>query len=450
MFRKYLFLLIFIGFGLQAQHTVKGTLINPGNQSWVILYRVNGFQQNYVAQVSIKEGRFTFNLDAKAQPGVYRLLYKSNKTDFLDFIYNKEDIELSFNPKDPSNTINFSKSNENNMFKKYANNIAVPQSKVDSLQLLYFQPADVTKNAKIRRDYTKYLKEVNTVQQRYETLSKDMLTYHFIKASKRYNATLPFKDPSHYLASIKAHFFDAIDFNSLQLLNSTLINDRINDYIFYVNVSQNPQTQNNLFKKSINTVFAKINNSTLKKDLTYNLIKRFSNKDNKTITEFLLSNYFDKLPAKDQDLAYKNRVLNEMKTVVNAKAPNITWQDFSGNHSLYELTGAKYYLIVFWSSTCSHCLHEIPILYTYIKDKKDVKVVAVGLESGPNPWNTEMNKYPNFIHVFGKNKWQNKFSKAYNIHATPTYIILDADKNIIDKPYGVEDVKKYFNKKNIH
>jgi len=146
----------------------------------------------------------------------------------------------------------------------------------------------------------------------------------------------------------------------------------------------------------------------------------------------------------DQDLGFRNSVVRQMKTVVNSKAPNITWQDFSGNHDLYSLKGYKYYVVLFWSSTCSHCLHEVPILYKYIKDKKAIKVIAVGLESGPNPWNAEMQKYPNFIHVFGENKWQNKFSKAYNIHATPTYIILDANKNIISKPYGEADVRKFF------
>ena len=446
MFKRFLVLILFVGYNLHAQHTVTGFLKNNTNVQRIIMYKVEGFEQKYVNYASIKDNRFELELNQEAQPGVYRLVYKANKTNFLDFIYNKEDIDLSFNPNDPTNTITFAKSDENNLFKKYAEALAVPQSKLDSLQLLYFQPASAQKNAKIRQDYAKYFKEIDSKQKRYETMAKGFLTYHFIKASARFNAKVPFKNATDYLTAIKAHFFDAIDFNSPQLLKSTLINDRINDFIFYVNVSQNAQTQTNLYKKSINTVFAKINNPKLKKDLTYHLIKKFSDKSNKDVTEFLLTNYFDKLPFNDKDMAFKNQVLSELKTVVNAKAPNITWQDFSGNHSLYDLKGAKYYLVVFWSSTCSHCLHEIPILYKYIKDNKNVKVVAVGLESGPDPWNKEMNKYPNFIHVFGKNKWRNKFAQAYNIHATPTYIVLDANKTIVDKPYGVEDVKKFFNK----
>jgi len=180
--------------------------------------------------------------------------------------------------------------------------------------------------------------------------------------------------------------------------------------------------------------------------MVYYFLKRFSKKDNKTITQFLLTNYFDNLPKSEQDLAYKKSISEKIKTAVNAKAPDITWQDFSGNHSLYKLTGAKYYLVLFWSSTCSHCLRQVPLLYNFMKDKKGIKVVAVGLENGPNPWNKEMNKYPKFIQVFGKNHWQNKFAKAYNIHATPTYIMLDANKKIIGKPYSLDDLEKYINK----
>ena len=286
MIKKLFILLLFVSYTLQAQHTIYGTLKNNDNVTRIILYKVEGFQQKYVNNTMIQDNRFGFKLDQNAQPGVYRLLYKADKTEFLDFIYNNEDIVLSFSPKNPSETIRFTKSAENNIFKRYAESTAIPQSKVDSLQLLYFQSSDMKSEAKIRQAYTKYLKNVVTVQKQFEDLSKNMLSYHFIKSSKRYNATTPFKDASKYLAAIKTHFFDAIDFNSTPLLNSTLINDRINDFIFYVNVSQNPRTQNNLFKNSINTVFSKITNSKFKKELVYNLVKRFANKSSGAFLEY--------------------------------------------------------------------------------------------------------------------------------------------------------------------
>jgi len=446
MIKKIAVVAFLFTISLQAQHILTGRLIKPTNESWVILYKIEGTNQSFIANSTIKKGQFSFKFKKEYKPGIYRLLYKTNGTDYLDFIYNNEDIDLAFNPKNPGGTIVFNKSAENKMFENYARNIAIPQSKVDSLQLLYFRTTDKQKDARIVKAYIAKINDVNNMQKKYENLASKMLVYNFIRASRRYNAKTPFKSPEKYLAAVKSHFFDAIDFNNKALLKSTLIIDRINDFVFYVNVSQNPKTQNNLYKISIDDVFQKIDNQTFYKDMVYYFLKRFSNKGNTVVTKFLLNNYFDNLPKYDQDLAYKKSVLEKIKVVVNTKAPNITWQDFSGNHSLYELKGFKYYLVLFWSSTCSHCLRQVPLLYKYLKDIKDIKVIAVGLENGPNPWNREMNKYPNFIHVFGKNKWQNKFAKAYNIHATPTYIILDANKTIVDKPYGLEDVEAFFNK----
>lgn len=446
MIKKIAVLIVLFSFGLQAQHTISGKMTKPAKADWIILYKIDGSEQSFIANTKVKDGRFSFNLTKSDASGIYRLFFQMAQQTYLDFIYNNEEISLSFDPNNPSGTIKFIKSDENNMFKRYTDNIAIPQSQLDDIQLTYFKTTGNATDAKLNQDYAAKLKAINSVQQQFETLSKPMLTYHFIKASKRYNAEKPFKKAEEYLTYTKAHFFDGIDFNNPVLVKSTLIIDRVNDYIFYVNVSQNAKIQEDLYKNSIAKVFDIIHNPALTKSMVYYLLKRFSTDENKAITEFLLNNYFNILPLADQDSAYKSSIVEKMKIAVNAQAPDITWQDFGGNKSLYQLKGAKYYLIVFWSSTCSHCLHEVPILYDFLKDKKDIKVIAVGLEDGPNPWNTEMNKYPNFIHVFGDGHWQNKFAKAYDVHSTPTYIILDSARTIVSKPYAEADVKAFFNK----
>lgn len=444
MLKKFAILLVLLSFGMQAQHTISGKMTKPAKADWIILYKIDGGDQSFIANTNVKDNHFSFTLKKEDTPGIYRLFYQMAKQTYLDFIYNNEDIVLSFDPNDPAGSINFIKSDENSLFKRYTENSAIPQSELDNIQLAYFKTTGNATDAKLTQDYILKLQELNKVQQQFENLSKSMLTHHFIVASKRTNADKPFKNAADYLAFTKAHFFDGIDFNNPILVKSTLIIDRVNDYIFYVNVSPDPKMQTQLYKTSIANVFDKIHNPILNKSLVYYLLKRFSTDENKAITEFLLTDYFDKLPLADQDLDYKNTLIEKMKIAINATAPDIAWQDFGGNKSLYQLKGAKYYLILFWSSTCSHCLHEVPLLYDYLKDKKEVKVLAIGLEDTPNPWNDEMSKYPNFIHVFGENHWKNKYAKAYDIHATPTYIVLDSAKTIIAKPYDINDVKAFF------
>jgi len=112
---------------------------------------------------------------------------------------------------------------------------------------------------------------------------------------------------------------------------------------------------------------------------------------------------------------------------------------------------AQAYVVVFWSSTCSHCLNEIPKLQTYVKSMKEgkVKVIAVGLEDelSLSTWEKAIVKYPEFIHVLGLGKWSNEIGNSYNVTATPTYYILNSNKKIIAKPYNFEAFKKYMDQK---
>ena len=112
------------------------------------------------------------------------------------------------------------------------------------------------------------------------------------------------------------------------------------------------------------------------------------------------------------------------------------------------LDGASYYVVVFWSSTCGHCLIEMPILYDYLKGNAGVKVISVGLEddSSRAGWETQITSYPNFINVYGDNKWENKFARGYGVNATPFFFVLDAQKKVMAKPNDVAELKIFFEK----
>jgi hypothetical protein len=48
--------------------------------------------------------------------------------------------------------------------------------------------------------------------------------------------------------------------------------------------------------------------------------------------------------------------------------------------------------------------------------------------------------------VLGSDKWANKTALNYNIRATYSYFILDANKKIIAKPIPLEELKEFINK----
>ena len=128
-------------------------------------------------------------------------------------------------------------------------------------------------------------------------------------------------------------------------------------------------------------------------------------------------------------------------------APDFIVDDGSGK-KLRELDIAENYILVFWSSGCSHCLKEIPQLYQLSEELNSIKykVIAIGLEEDTFKWTNEVIKYPNFINVIKLKKWNNTIVSEYGLTITPTYFVLDKDKRFLVKPENFDDLKAYLKK----
>ena len=178
------------------------------------------------------------------------------------------------------------------------------------------------------------------------------------------------------------------------------------------------------------------------------LWEQFADAGNELLANQISNDYLMPL-AKDMKDNELISSLNTFKRLsLGEVAPNFSFELQSGadktSSSVKDLEGWQNYIILFWSSTCGHCLEEIPQLYAYLEseDKKDIKVIAVGLEDNSFRWRTEKMKYPDFIHVLGLGKWQNYISNSYNVTETPSYFLLDSDKKIIGKPFDFSELKK--------
>ena len=132
-------------------------------------------------------------------------------------------------------------------------------------------------------------------------------------------------------------------------------------------------------------------------------------------------------------------------TEIGAKMPNNTFVNaiHTKAKSLYDIKASKK-IVVFWSSTCSHCEAELPkLLEKYDKLKaQNIEIVGFSLDSSLDEFKTKANLYPWVNDSEGKG-WYSSYGDTYNIVATPTYFVLDADNKIISKPNHVGDVLDY-------
>ncbi len=134
---------------------------------------------------------------------------------------------------------------------------------------------------------------------------------------------------------------------------------------------------------------------------------------------------------------------------MGAKFPNYTFTNSvnTTSKSLYDIKADKK-VIIFWSSACSHCEKELPELipvYSQLK-ARNIEIIGLSLDTEKDAFFNRARSLP-WVNDSELKGWNSTSTKTYNIHATPTFFILDSNNIIVDKPDHVNDVLQYLDVK---
>ena len=130
---------------------------------------------------------------------------------------------------------------------------------------------------------------------------------------------------------------------------------------------------------------------------------------------------------------------------ISGPAPNFTLKSSSGkNIKLSELRG-QVVLLNFWASWCGPCRQEMPLLDDLHKrySKLGFTVLGVNVEEDSSKAKNMLRSIPvTFPILFDTN---NTVSKAYNVSAMPSTVMIDRDGNMryLHKGYKPGDEKTY-------
>lgn len=157
--------------------------------------------------------------------------------------------------------------------------------------------------------------------------------------------------------------------------------------------------------------------------------------------------------AKNLKCTITDRLASTLKSNANveigAAFPNYKFQAPANTNakSLYDVKADKK-VIVFWSSTCSHCEEELPKLLAKYNDLKsrNIQVIGLSMDVDKDSYIKKIAAFP-WVNDSELKGWNSSYVDTYNVHATPTYFILDANNKIINKPEHVADVLQYFSLK---
>lgn len=430
--RNLLYGVVLLPVLLVAQHQVSGTL-SPANEfTYAFLYKATPTGTNYIARSKVEpDGHFSISLDSTATPGIYKIVYAIPPEDNnFDFIYDgKEDVSLTF---DLDKGLEFTESNENKLWSSYTKSMELVNRAISN----FYTEESTDKNA--FHDIFKTLKET---QDGYETAAKGSLALTFIQANRPY-IPVAFEDLSTYSKNLKRTYLQNLDFDNTLLQSSDFLSDRVMAYVFGMSF----QTNNESYKNDIEQLMELLAkaNAMVKTSLLQVIWQQFTDLSNESMANYVSDTYLLEL-AKEIGYEHLVKILISYKNnSIGNKAQNFDIKNLdTGNvATLYDLIGHERYLIVFWSSTCGHCAEELPKVKTILPN--NTKVIAIGLEDDIVDWQKEILNYPSFIHVLGLEKWDNSIAEAYNVYATPSYVLLDKDKIIIAKPFDLEALKIAF------
>ncbi len=421
-----------------GQHTIRGTFTPIEEFDWVLVYKVTPTFSNYVGDAELDEkGEFIFELDSTQSEGMYRLVYAVPEEEYnFDVIYNaKEDIAFTFNM---DTGLEYQESVENKMMMSYTKSMALVSQSVGK----FFREQST--------DTTALLSIFNTqreTQKEFESISEGTIAGNFIRANRPY---IPesFEDINTYIENIRQSYFDAVDFNNEVLQSSNFLVERCLNYVFGLVSGEGDEMD--IYKMNVTEVAEamKAANNQTKKMLLHILWDQFKEANYEELANFITDNFLLKVVEEMKDEELAKELVQYRNVALGKVAPNFEIQ-LSKNGKpystmLHDLELAENYILVFWSSSCSHCLDELPQLNDHMKniDPKKYKVIAFGIEDETYRWKSETYNYPEFIHVIGLGKWENEVGNAYNVSSTPTYYILDAQKRIIGKPADFNVLKE--------
>lgn len=396
-----------------------------------------------IAAVPIQEEKFSLSAPGDIEPGVYRFQYSQTTNDYIDIILDGKEKEISFSIDvlGENKVPVFIQSKENQLWYSYQFQSQTQLRKIEVLNqfiALYPNGSD-----KIVAKTTKAL-----------ALEKENYTTQnnlFLKNNSNTWSALMVQNMSYYFTNPKddwriqnyekqEHFWDNINTTNPQLINTPLYTELILNYLkYYMNPEMkfSEEEMNQGLKKCVNTIMQKFsgNEKTPKFALQYMQLG-FKEIGNEEVLQYLDQN-FQELAAQCQDdrgkAAFDKRMEGYAAMKEGMLTPNIVFE--SSNYkekSLYEIDATKI-LVVFWASWCPHCMEEIPKVNTWAKAHPETRVVAISLDDNKAAYEKAIQELPNLMHHTDLKKWNGKAVKEYYVYGTPTFVLLDHNKNIIKK-----------------
>ena len=441
-FRLYLIGFLSVLFFRSIAQNLLQLKINDCKESKLYLSSVYGYKISKIDSANLINGLFSFNNINKLKKGIYRVSF--NDSVFIDLILNNEVVSIESKYPTLLESAKVIKSNENQVYLSYLRSKIKVNNTIDSISKTITFKNIESKELLIDKINIDFYKKSEQIISKNNALFASKL----IKSMELpiYKDSVALKMNSAMRSNyIQTHFFDNIDFADSNLLNTEIIYLSCKNYFEKFIV---PATTEN-YIKGIDLLFDKANkNSQVFCYVLDFMMDAFSRADYKDIYIYLYQNYY----IANKSFCHNEKIkpaFNKIDTISN-RTPNIIANDTNGvAQSLYNVK-AQYTLILFWSPTCEVCEEEIPTIVKLsdLYNSQKFAVYSFAFDKNKELWKKTVKKIGrNWVYVSDLKGVESEVAKVYKLETTPTYVLLNIDKQVIIQTRQLKDLLKVFNKR---
>jgi len=442
---KLILLIIMLCFATSSfsQSVISGTIRDYTGRKLVLSILRGDKQISIDSTYTNAEGSFTFHMPASAIRGMY--LLKTSSGNSIRIIYNHKPVRLISGGFSDQDVIDFVGSDENRLWYDYYFLSKTTQYLQDLLKPIlqeYPEASDFIDQA--RNEFNRLQVELHAMADKIIIENPNTLAAKFIQADLIPALDLKLSMDEQRQKLIQ-DFFMKVDFTDTTLIYSDILTRKMIDFLaLHQRQGMSMAELQIAFMKGIDVILshASTNDRMYVFAVTY-LIRGFSGMGMNVVSDYLSTlphlNISCMEPAVMDEL--QQSILPYQKIVVGAPAPDINTIDIQGNPFNLNEIKSGLTVILFWSTTCPHCLELLPELKKLAADKN---ILVVSVVIGPNDKTLrdliDAEKL-NWIHIADSRGWEAPWVNDYVVFATPTMFLINKDKTIVGKPINIEELQ---------
>jgi thiol-disulfide isomerase/thioredoxin len=473
----------FNGFSQKLRFKIEGL-----QDTTVHLVKYVGSKLYYADTAQLKNSVVTFD-GSKQNTGIMALLLPGQR--YFEFIYNNEDVHIETKSPNYVETMVVKKSKENELFLEYIKEIKESSKKGVELteKRKALDPEDEEAMTKLSKQLDDLNEHVTSYQKNLIKDNPGLFVSKVVKMSSDVeipeaprNTDGSLVDSSFSYKYLRDHYFDNIDFTDDRLVNTPIIQRKLEYYYSKNMLLQHPDT---LIKYTTKVVDSIPTGTMMYRFFVTNMVSHFEKSKimgmDKVVNVFL-DRYYCARDKEGNPKGYwmEQEKLDELckdnktrlRLVQGEVPPNLILPDTTNEkwHNLHELDN-EYVVLFFWDPECGHCKKETPKLqklYAQKLKERNVEIYAVGKATGDDfeNWKAFIRKHNlSFINVGVTEKIYQQakenprslipskttleslnYQDTYDIYSTPRVWILDKDKKIVAKSLSVSQIETYLDR----